>query len=563
MSSRRHGARVQALYALFLVLSLALPMQVTAATSHEELAAYADQLLSRNYPDDGPGAAALVVKDGQVVLRKGYGMANLELGVPNQPDMVFEVGSVTKQFTAAAILMLQEQGKLSVKDDLTKHLPDFPTHGQTITVEHLLTHTSGIPSYTGMPDWFTKIRQDMTVDQLIGTFRGQPLEFNPGERWKYNNSGYVLLGAIIEKVSGKSYERFVEDEIFQPLGMTRSYYGSWSDIIPKRAAGYDRAEEGYRNTQFVSMTLPYAAGALLSTVDDLWKWDQALASGKLLKKESMEQMFKAFPLNSGLSTHYGYGWGVFEIAGRPAVSHGGDINGFHAELFRMPEDGLFIAILSNNTGAEMRGDAIAQRIAAKTLGRPLEERKTVALDAKELQEYAAVYRIGDVTRTVTLENGKLFAQRNGSQKLELAAAERDRFFYLEGGTELVFQRDAQGKISGATLLRNFGPDEPMVRTDEPPPAERQAAKVDPALYDAYTGKYEMRPGFVIAVTREGDQIFGQPTGQSKAELFPESETRFFLKVVDAEVEFVRGADGKAIELVLHQGGRDIKGRRIE
>jgi CubicO group peptidase (beta-lactamase class C family) len=477
--------------------------------------------------------------------------------------MVFEVGSVTKQFTAAAILMLQEQGKLSVKDDFTKYLPDFPTHGQKITIEHLLTHTSGIPSYTGMPDWFTKIRQDMTVDQLLGTFRGQPLEFNPGEQWKYNNSGYALLGAIIEKVSGKSYERFIEDEIFKPLGMTSSYYGSWSDIIPKRAAGYDKADEGYRNTQFVSMTLPYAAGAILSTVDDLWKWDQALSSGKLLKKESMEPMFKAFPLNSGLTTHYGYGWGVFEIEGRRAVSHGGDINGFHAELFRMPEEGLFVAILSNNTGAEMRGDAIAQRIASKMLGKPVEDRKAMALDPKDLQEYAAVYRIGDVTRSVTLEDGKLFAQRSGSQKLELAALDRDRFFYVESGGELVFQRDAQGKISGATLLRTFGPDEPMTRTNEPPPAERQAAKVDPALYDAYAGKYELRPGFILTIFREGDQIFGQPTGQPKAELFPESETRFFLKVVDAQVDFVRGEDGRVGELVLHQGGRDIKAKRIE
>ena len=161
------------------------------------------QSLAAAYPAGQPGAAAIVVEDGKVVLRKGYGMANLELGVPDSPEMVFELGSVTKQFTAAAILLLQERGKLSVEDDITKYLPDFPTHGQTITIEHLLTHTSGIPSYTGLPEWFAKIREDLKPADVIALFKDKPLEFNPGERWAYDNSGFFLLGAIIEKVSGQ------------------------------------------------------------------------------------------------------------------------------------------------------------------------------------------------------------------------------------------------------------------------------------------------------------------------------------------------------------------------
>jgi len=180
------------------------------------------------------------MKGGQVMLRKGYGMANLELGVPIQPDMVFELGSITKQFTATAVLMLQERGKLSIEDDVTKYLPDYPTQGQKITIDHLLTHVSGIPSYTGLPEWLPRVREDLTVQQLIDIFKDKPLEFNPGEKWSYNNSAYILLGAVIEKVSGKSYEDFIEQEIFAPLGMKRSYYGHQNEVIPGRVSGYDK-----------------------------------------------------------------------------------------------------------------------------------------------------------------------------------------------------------------------------------------------------------------------------------------------------------------------------------
>jgi CubicO group peptidase (beta-lactamase class C family) len=297
MNARFRGA--------LLLSALVLTLSVPTLAAAEDLAASLDSYLSSIYPAGEPGAAVLAVKDGKALVRKGYGMANLELGVPITPETVFELGSVTKQFTAAAILMLEERGKLSVQDDMTKYLPDFPTQGKKVTIENLLTHTSGIPSYTGLPEWLPKMREDLSVDQLIGIFKGKPFEFDPGTKWEYDNSGYVLLGAIIEKVYGKSYERFVEDEIFQPLGMTHSYYGSWSDVIPHRASGYDRENGQYVNTQYLSMTQPYAAGSLMSTVDDLALWDKALSEGTLLKKASLDQMFASYKLASGQPTHSG------------------------------------------------------------------------------------------------------------------------------------------------------------------------------------------------------------------------------------------------------------------
>jgi D-alanyl-D-alanine carboxypeptidase len=196
-----------------------------------------DALLQAAYQPDEPGAAVIAVKDGRPVFRKGYGLANVELGVPIAPDMVFRLASITKQFTAVAILMLMEQGQLALQDSITRFMPDYPMHDHRITIEHLLTHTSGIRSYTDMPEWPPLWRKDFSVQELIDFFKEQPMQFAPGQRWAYNNSGYHLLGAIIEQLSGLSYEQFIQQHIFEPLGMRQSYYDSPTRIISKRASG--------------------------------------------------------------------------------------------------------------------------------------------------------------------------------------------------------------------------------------------------------------------------------------------------------------------------------------
>jgi len=563
MNLRSPGARIRPARALMLLLALAaLPAGAARAAvpSNSEIGAYADKLLSSAYPADQPGAAVLIVKDGQTVLRKGYGMANLELGVPVAPDMVFELGSVTKQFTAAAILLLQERGQLRVEDDFTKYLTDYPTHGQTVTIENLLTHTSGIPSYTGLHEWFARIREDLKPADVIALFKDKPLEFNPGEQWAYDNSGFFLLGAIIEKVSGKTYEQFVEEEIFQKLGMTHTRYGHPEEIVPRRAMGYSKDDKGFRNADFISMTQPYAAGSLMSTVDDLAIWGRALQSEALLKKSSLDRMFTSYKLKSGVPTQYGYGMGVHAIEGERVLSHGGDINGFTTNVTLVPGQRLFFVLLSNNDASDPRPDAMGLRVVAKALGKPVEERKTVQLDNQTLDEYTGVYRFDPQTvRAFIREGSKLFVQRNG-RKQELAALAKDELVYPDE-TRVHFRRDAQGKITGVGFSPPFGPASEGKKTGEPLPQERKAVKVDPAVYDAYLGEYELAPGFSITILREGDQLFALPTGQSRAELFPESETRFFLKVVDAQIEFVRGADGKVTGLVLHQNGHDRPGKR--
>jgi D-alanyl-D-alanine carboxypeptidase len=522
-----------------------------------------DALLKASYPADRPGAAVIVTKDGETLFEKAYGMADLELGVPLRPDMVFRLGSITKQFTATAILMLAEEGKLSLQDPIEKHLPGYPTQGHTITIEHLLTHTSGIQSYTDIPGWMTtRVLSPMTVQELVDAFKKEPMQFAPGERYAYNNSAYVLLGAVVEKASGKTYEAFVTERIFQPLGMTASYYGSTERIIPRRAPGYTQEGDQPRNARYLSMTQPYAAGSLVSTVEDLARWDAALYTERLLKRASLEKAWTPFVLKSGKATGYGYGWGISKLRGRRSIDHGGGIFGFSTFALRLPEEHLYVAVLCNSDRPATPPAYVARKIAALVVGDPFPEPRPVAVEAKVLERYVGVYRIDETsTRTVTLENGRLYTQRSGGQRTEVRPSSETEFFYDKSLTHLRFVVDSSGRVTEMQFFPD-GADEPeRAPRAADAPAERTVAKVDPALYDAYVGEYEIAPGFILTVTREGDRLMTQATGQEKVEVFPSSETEFFLKVVDAQITFIRGAGGTVDQLVLHQGGRDTPAQK--
>jgi hypothetical protein len=344
--------------------------------------------------------------------------------------------------------------------------------------------------------------------------------------------------------------------------MTHSSYGSWTDVIPHRAAGYDKENDHFVNTPYISMTQPYAAGSLMSTVDDLALWDAALSTGKLLKKDALDEMYTSGTLASGQLTRYGYGWTFHDLAGKKVLEHGGDINGFSCDVLRIPEEKLLVVVLTNNTEAALRPDAVTNRIAAYLLGRPLADSAPARLDPKALDEYTGVYSTGDVTRYVLRDGDKLFAQRKGGTRRELWAMDRDTFLYSMANTWVRFTRDAQGKVTSAVFDDNHGPLEPEVaRTNDPLPSDKKTAKVDPAVLAAYIGTYELMPGFSLIITVEDGRLFTQPTGQSKLELFPESDTKFFLKEVDAQVDFQKGADGAVSGLVLHQGGQDLPGKK--
>ena len=408
----------------------------------------------------------LLARDGKPLVSKGYGYANIEWQIPNTSQTKFRLGSITKQFTSMLVMQLREQGKLKLEDSVCAFLTPCPDTWKPVTIHHLLTHTSGIPTYTGLPEWRKVNMMPKTIDEMIGFFRDLPLQWTPGEKYAYNNSGYFLLGAVIEKITGKKYEDVLRDQIFAPLGMSDTGYDWSATIIPRRASGYTGRPPDLRNAAAIDMQQPYAAGALYSTTEDLLKWDQALYTEKLLPAAAKQVMWTPYKEN------YAYGW----IIGNPSpqtfghrrVSHGGGINGFTTVIIRLPDVNVTSIVLANNDSLTGGAGVIGRDLLAIYYGQP--------------------YSI---------------------------------------------------------------------------PKPRTVATVDPSIYDRYVGKYEIRPEFVFTVTREGNSLMTQATGQGKIEVFPESETRFFPKVVDATITFEKDASGKVVALVLTQGGRDQRGKKIE
>jgi CubicO group peptidase (beta-lactamase class C family) len=529
-----------------------------AAEAAQPLAARIDAAIAPYYKAGEPGATVIVVKDGQTVLRKGYGIADTAGMKPMSADMAMRLGSITKQFTAVAILMLAEEGKLALTDEITRFLPDYPTRGKRITVEHLLTHTSGIVSYTSRPEYPLTMSRDLTVTQMIDSFKNDPLEFEPGTAYRYNNSGYFLLGAIIEKVSGQPYAKYLEQRIFVPLGMENTAYEGFERGKAPRAAGHAPGEKGFGPSAALSMTQPYAAGSLVSTVDDLARWDAAIAQGKLLTPASWRRAFTPYALADGKSTGYGYGWEVRRLQGAQVVGHGGGINGFATYALRLPEEKVFVAVLSNAEDGVANPAVVANRAAALAIGRPFPDFKEVVLDAATLERYTGVYQVDQaVTRTFRRDGDTLVMQRSGRPSVRLKAFSPTGFFVPGGLEYFEFSSDGQGRVDSVTLHQD-GERYKQARIADTP-AARVAAKIANASFDTRVGRYQLAPNFVLALSRDGDRYYAQATGQPRLEIFPHSETVFFARDIEAEVRF-DGADSSY--LVLHQNGQQIKARRL-
>ncbi|MCJ7622650.1 MAG: serine hydrolase [Anaerolineaceae bacterium] len=529
-----------------------------------ELTKTIDAMLSELYKPDEPGAAVIITKNGEVIFRKGYGLANLELGVPIEPHMVFRLGSITKQFTAVAILMLYEEGKLDLQDDITKFLPDYPTHGHTITIEHLLHHTSGIKSYTNIKEWMEYITVDLTVAEMIDRFKYRPMEFAPGEKFNYNNSGYFLLGAIIEKISGMTYTEFLQKYIFEPLGMKHSYYDMPNLIIPGRASGYKKVDEGFENCEYLSMTHPYAAGSLASNVDDMAIWDEALYTEKLVKQETLQKAWTPAKLNNGESTGYGYGWAVANFQGTNLVMHGGGIPGFICDGFRFPDDHIYVSILTN-LGEEIP-DLLPYKIGSLVAGRSYVEPVAIELDGAVYEKFSAVYEIElmGFEVPIELEDGKLVAQMpmaaEGSTLYPLSETE---YFIRDSVQRVNFELDEDGNVSGLRIKGFYGPGMYARRTDKLLPSQKESIELDAAALEAFVGEYQVAAGMNAAITLEDGRLMVQVPGQPRLQLHAESETKFFIKEAPVVVTFEKEASGQVSAVVIRQAGQDMPARKVK
>lgn len=326
-----------------------------------QYAAGAEAML-KGYVDDGRfSGAVLVARHGKPLLREGFGLANREWDIAVTPETEFRIGSLTKQFTATAILELAEQGKLQLTDPIRKYYADAPRAWDAVTLAQLLSHRSGIPSFTDLPGFEDNVaRRDLTPTEIIALTRDAPLHFPPGSKYEYDNSGYVLLGYVIEQQSGQAYADYLKDHVFHPLGMEHTGYEVSADLLPHRAAGYRREQGIWKNASFASMSVPFAAGALYSTVDDLLIWDQALDTAKLLTRASLDSMF------TDHGDHYGYGYVIDHDHAHRREWHNGGINGFTAYLARYPDDGLTVIVLANLEDAPI--NEIGKKLAHLSFG---------------------------------------------------------------------------------------------------------------------------------------------------------------------------------------------------
>lgn len=419
---------------LFLFL---IPLVTTAQKNYPQLL---DQYMQAQADIRGFSGTILVMKQNKVLLEKGYGLADREWNIANTAETKFRIGSVTKQFTAACILQLIEAGKISLDDKLSKFYPDFPK-GDSVTIHMLLNHTSGIASYTDGRDFTAVATQTLSRDSMIGFFKNKPYNFSPGTKWTYNNSGYFLLGCIIEKVSGLTYTNYLQKNIFDKLEMKNSGVDKLDSVLAMRARGYSRAGKKTVNADYISMDWPFSAGVLFSTVSDLYKWDRALYGTKILSKESLQKMFTPGKSN------YGYGVLIDSLEKHPRIWHNGGIPGFSTNFTRFINDDICTVVFSNN---ESNVDFVAIALANILFDMPVEipyVHKEVKINPAILDRYVGKYSSG-LTIEVIKKDGKLYRHRDGIPDIELKPESETKFFYAdETDRQLEFEVDATGKVT--------------------------------------------------------------------------------------------------------------------
>lgn len=562
---------------LFVGLLLVVAGHLGAATKAERI----DALLGKANELRQFNGSALVADSSGVIFKRGYGYANFEWQIPNAPDVRFRLGSITKQFTSMVVMQLVGEGKIQLDGKITAYLPDYRKDtGDRVTVRHLLNHTSGIPSYTSQPGFFAEVSRDRyEVADFVKKYASGDLEFEPGSKWAYNNSGYFILGAIVEKVTGKQYAEVLQERIFTPLGMKSSGYDLAAPILPKRAGGYQLAGGTYVNAPYLDMSIPYAAGSLYSTVEDLYLWDRALYTATLLRDDLKSQLFTPILQN------YGFGWAISKKTlddGKTEVDtigHNGGIHGFNTLLIRVPEKKELVVLLDNTSRGD-KLDALAASIVSILHGvEPRQPRKSIVDELQNGADGAAIV----------------------SKYRELRKASPDAYDFSEADlNRLGYSMLAQGRIDDAIEIfklnvemypKSFNPYDSL--------GEAYAAKGDkeralenyrksyalnaenknalsaiarlekPAApaemkypLEAFVGRYELAPTFILSFFIEDGKLMTQATGQPKLSLTADSATEFSVVGVPARVAFTMEGM-KATAVTLYQGGREMKAKRVE
>lgn len=518
---------------------------------------YIHSKIEKSITGETPAFAVLVSKNGEIIFENAYGYANMEDKTKATTTTKFRIGSITKQFIATAILKLQEEGKLKVDDKLSDFIPDYP-RGEEVTIHHLLTHTSGIHSYTSRHNFIENVTEPVEAKTLIDSMKTWDFDFNPGDEFRYNNSGYFLLAEIIEIVSGQWYGDYLQDKFFAPLGMNNT--GVYQNGTPptneaigytilddedKSALDWDLSKaDGNTHKPSLDWDMSWAggAGSLYSTVEDLYIWNEAIFNGKVLNTKSIKQAHSTVILNDGSTPgmmKYGYGWVINDMRGAEEIAHGGGLHGFISYLSRYPADNISIITLTNTlpTMEQLDPNQVANEIAEYLLWEKLSPQESYSsdftLDTNIINDYVGRYDYGNsMILVVTTENNQLFAQMSGQPKFELFPSEEDEFFWKAVEAKIKFVRDETGIITHGIHTQG-GNDLEVPKIPDLETIAIVAEDIAP-----YLGSYKLQEGFFLEISLVNDnQLFIQATGQDRFEIFRVSEDTYQPKTINLSARF--------------------------
>lgn len=540
--------------------------------------------LLTTYHDYGLLNGAVLIGEGDDVLFKyGFGSASIAWHVPNAPNTKFRIGSVTKQFTAALVLQLVEEERIDLSAPITKYLPTYPSpQGERVNIHHLLTHTSGIPNYTSLPDFEAVARHPYTPDAFLSVFSQLELEFEPGSQFAYSNSGYFLLGVVIEQVTGQPYEAVLRERLLAPLGLSDTGYDTYSEVVEKLATGYTRAGTGYEHASYVDTSVPYAAGMMYSTVEDLFKWTRALHRGEPFGNAQTLAQMTTPHLND-----YAYGLSVFvnpvgEASVR-TIAHGGGVPGFSSMAQYLPDEERTVVVLDNTEG---NAAAIAHSLTLLLYGQPVKPPKqpiqAVLGEVIEVQGVEAA-----VTRYHVLKEAEPDAYNFEEVQLSMLGysyLRRDEFatavriaelnaeaypgswsVYNSLGEAYLAAKDRERAIESYRRALALHPGSKSTKAALERlgiPTERDVINLPEGVLESYVGRYELQPDFILAVTWEDDHLYVQATGQRRSAIYPLAEAEFYLEAVAAQLTFHHTVAGHVESLTLHQGGQDSLALRV-
>lgn len=547
-----------AVLVLLLFVRPAVCQEAAQVTPTQKITALMKSLV----PESSPGVAVRVSRGDEILFDQGFGLAELGSEIKVTPETKFRIGSVTKNITAAAILKLQDEGKLKVTDSLDSVLPDFP-NADKITITQLLNHSSGIPSYTSQTDFFKNVKAEVTPDEIVARFKDEPLEFEPGSDWRYNNSGYFLLGHIVAKVSGQTFDEYLENTFFAPLGMLSTGIHNSKEILKNEAYGYSFNGTGFDKALDWDMSQAGGAGAIYSTTGDLDIWVSELFAGNVVSEASLAEALSPLKIEPDNETHYGFGWSIDDQRGLRKISHGGGLQGWSSFLVHYPEHKFTIVVLHNAlpSSPQINTAVISDQIAEIYLEEAMTPPPTFVVDESvnvgELENYVGRYDYGTAVMDVTIEDGQMSVHLTGQPIFPVYPIDNTHFFLKVVDAQVEFLLDDADQVTGVRHTQNG---RSFIAARLP---EILTSEISAETLQNYVGTYELETIGTMVITCDEKQLLAKLESQPMLPIYPTEEHTFMYKIVPATIKFSDIEENNANSISLTQAGQTFLGKRVD